>query len=77
VIERVDQPGERHDIPLAAERLTHGVFLDLAKAGVVLTAGGTYRAKAGQREMVFQIDPAAPPGNTPIVGRLLRLQPAS
>jgi hypothetical protein len=77
VVERVDQPGERHEITLGAERLTHGAFLDLAKAGIVLVAGGVYRARVGEHQMVFQIDPGAKSGDTPIAGRLLRLQPAS
>jgi hypothetical protein len=76
VIERLDQRGERHEITLRADLLTHGTFLDLAKAGIVLTAGGIYRARAGEVEMVFQIDPGATPGDRPIVGRLIRLQPA-
>ena len=77
VIERIDQPGERHEVALADASLVHGVFLDLAKAGVVLAAGGIYRAKVGTQEMVFKIDPKAQSGQAPIVGRLLRLQPAS
>jgi len=77
VIERADQPGEHYEIALGADRLTHGAFLDLAKAGIALTAGGIYRAKAAEQEMVFKIDPGAVSGRSPIVGRLIRLQPAS
>jgi hypothetical protein len=77
VIERLDKPGEQHHVALGGERLVHGAFLDLAKVGVVLAAGGIYRAKAGKQEIVFQIDRDAQAGETPIVGRLLRLQPAS
>ena len=76
-IERVDRPGERHEIALAPAWLTHGTFLDLAKAGVVLTAGGIYTAKAGEQEMTFKIDPGAASGAVPIISRLIRLQPAS
>lgn len=76
-IDRTDQPGEHHEIALDQAQLVHGAFLDLAKAGVVLTAGGIYRAKVGAQQMVFKIDPQAQPGETPIVGRLLRLQPAA
>jgi hypothetical protein len=76
VIERIDQPGERREISLGREQLVHNKFLDLAKTGVVLAAGGIYRAKAGLQKIVFRIDPQAQPGQTPIVGRLLRLQPA-
>jgi hypothetical protein len=76
VIERVDQPGERHELILSGMQLLHGKFLDLARAGVVLTAGGIYRATAGTRQMVFKIDPSAQSGESPIAGRLIRLQPA-
>ncbi len=77
LIERLDQPGERHEITLAPGWLTHGAFLDLAKAGVVLTAGGIYKATAGDREMVFKIDPGATSAAVPVISRLIRLQPAS
>lgn len=76
VVERLDQPGERHEIKLAADRLTQSAFIDLAQAGIVLAPGGVYRATAGEREMVFQIDPDAAVGDRPIIGRLVRLQPA-
>ncbi|MFZ0425198.1 MAG: hypothetical protein WAL80_20155 [Xanthobacteraceae bacterium] len=77
VIERVDQPGEHHEIMLAPAWLTHGAFLDLAKVGIVLTAGGIYTAKAGTQEMVFKIDPGATSGAVPVISRLIRLQPTS
>jgi hypothetical protein len=77
IIERLDQPNERHEIALGATWLTHGAFLDLAKSGVVLTAGGVYRAKVDSREMIFKIDPGATSAAAPLVGRLIRLQPAS
>jgi hypothetical protein len=76
VIERIDRPGKPREISLSGEQLVHNKFLDLAKTGVVLTAGAIYRAKAGTQEIVFKIDPKAKPGQTPIVGRLLRLHPA-
>ena len=76
VIERIDQPGERHEIALTADRLERGAFLDLARLGVELSPGGIYRAEAGARQMVFQIDPNASPGHAPLIGRLIRLQPA-
>ena len=75
VVERIDQPGERYEIAVDANRLTHGCFLDLARSGIALSAGGIYRASAGGRKMVFKIDPGAGSGETPITGRLVRLQP--
>lgn len=77
IIERVDQPGERHDIALAPDRMTHGSFVDLAKSGIVLKAGGVYRASAGEQKLVFRIDPGAVAGPAPLAGRLVRLQPAN
>jgi hypothetical protein len=77
VIERVDKPGEQYRLDLRSDRLMHGAFLDLTKADVILSAGGIYRAQAGSQEIVFKIDRNAQPGETPIIGRLLRLQPPS
>ena len=77
VIERVDQPDEHYDIALGPDRMTHGRFVDLSKSGIVLKAGGIYRATAGQQKVVFRIDPGAAPGAAPLVGRLVRLQPAN
>jgi hypothetical protein len=77
VIARIDKPGEQHEVALRAEQLVRGIFLDLATVGITLTGGGVYRAKAGAQEIVFKIDHDAKPGQTPIVGRLLRLLPTS
>jgi len=74
VIERLDQPGERHRIAVAEPGLIRGAFLDLAKAGVALVPGGIYRAKLGEQELVFMIDAQAKAGDAPLVGRLARLQ---
>jgi hypothetical protein len=75
-IDRVDQPGEHLEIPLGMTLLAHGSFVDLGKAGIVLTAGGIYRAKAGAQEMTFRIDPNATANPASIAGRLVRLQPS-
>ena len=74
VDERLDQPGERHEIAITEQQLVRGAFLDLAKSGVALAPGGIYRAKLADREIVFKIDPDAKPGDAPLVGRLARLQ---
>lgn len=71
VIERLDQPGERHEI--AAKSFVRGRFYDFAKARKTLTPGATYTASLGAVTMVFKVDPQAKPGETPIIGRLLRL----
>lgn len=75
-IERLDQPGERHEVQIAGPQLLRGAFYDFAKAGVALAAGGLYRASAGGRAIVFRVDPFAQAGQAPVVGRLLRF-PAS
>ena len=75
VIERVDRPGERHDVILPDARLVHGKFLDLTTEGIALDPGGVYRARIGMQEIVFKVDHEAQAGETPIAGRLLRLQP--
>ncbi len=75
VIERLDRAGERYEIPLGNAPLVHGAFLDLSNRGVVLAAGGIYRAKAGAQQIEFVVNPHAKAGRTPVAGRLLRLQP--
>ena len=72
-IERIDRDGERFVLNVAADQLVHGRFYDFAKWGRKLTAGGVYRMSEGGHDVVFKIDPHARPGNTPIVGRLLRM----
>ena len=73
-IERIDAPGEKLTVQVAAQQLQRGAFHDLAKAGQALVAGGVYRASAGPgREIVFKIDPEAKPGQAPVISRLLRL----
>jgi hypothetical protein len=74
VVERLDQPGERHEMAVTERELTRGAFVDFAKAGVTLAAGGVYRAKLGDQEIVFKVDPDAKAGDAPLVGRLVRLQ---
>jgi hypothetical protein len=72
-IERVDQPGERHELAVGGKTLVRGKFYDLAKARKALAPGGTYVATFGTAKVLFKIDPQAKPGPTPIIGRLLRI----
>ncbi len=76
LIERIDQPGEKHEVTIADRQLTRGAFYDFAKSDKALAAGGLYRASVGTAQIVFKVDPFAKPGQAPIVGRLLRFQPA-
>jgi hypothetical protein len=72
LIERLDQTSERYLVDVASEHLLHGKFYDFARWGRDLAAGGLYRISLDGQGVVFKIDPSAKPGNTPIVGRLLR-----
>jgi hypothetical protein len=71
VIERIDEPGERHVANVAVG--AHRTLYDCAKEGFALKPGGLYRASSGGRELVFKIAESAKPGALPPVGRLLRL----
>jgi hypothetical protein len=75
VIERLDQPGERHVIKVAPDQLVRGAFYDFAREGRQLTAGAIYRARVAERQVLFRVDHSAQPGNAPILGRLLPLKP--
>ncbi len=77
LIERIDQPGERFNVVAGGPQLVRGAFYDFARAGKALAPGGIYRVSAGGRQIVFRIDPQAQPGPSPVVGRLLRLFPAT
>lgn len=71
LIERTDRPANRIDLTVAARDLNRGMF-DLARANMALAAGGTYRARAGEREIVFRVSANARPGAVPVVSRLIR-----
>ena len=67
IIERIDVPGERHDLTL------RDGFLDLADSATELRRGGIYRATAGDTELVCKVDQYARAGRTPLISRLLPL----
>jgi hypothetical protein len=75
VIERTDQRGERHEVNIDPSALLRGAFYDFAKDDRQLTPGGTYRARLGEQQIVFRVDPLAKPGRTAIIGRLIRFTP--
>lgn len=50
-------------------------FVDLATKKITLTAGGIYRATAGSYSVIFSIDALAGNGRSPLVGRIVPLQP--
>ena len=67
VIERLDRPSEVLKFGVT------GRFVDLSAQGKSLKPGGLYRARAGERTIVFKVDAYARPGKGPIVGRLINL----
>ena len=75
-IERVDKAGERLDLSIGEADLVHHQFYDMAKAGKALQPGGVYRAKAGNQQVVFQVDAGAKNPGGPLASRLVRFQPA-
>jgi len=74
--ERVDKAGEKLEVAIAEADLVHHQFYDMAKAGKVLQAGAVYRAKTGNQQLVFQVDPGAKTDGGPLAGRLVRFQAA-
>ena len=73
VMERLDVSGERQQVDLDGKQLK-SKFFDFAGANRALVPGGVYVATFGSSRIVFQVDPRAKPGATPIVGRLLRME---
>ena len=65
VIESLDRPGEAVEVALKGGRA------DFAAMGRALKPGGIYRARSGDRSVVFDVDPLARPGPGPIIGRLV------
>jgi hypothetical protein len=73
LIERVDRPGERHEVKLD-DAVTGGGFFDLAKVNLTLARGAIYSASLDGHKMTFAVDPKAKSGPAPVVSRLLRFQ---
>ncbi|MEZ5890910.1 MAG: hypothetical protein R3D52_12165 [Xanthobacteraceae bacterium] len=74
VIERLDKRGERQVLTIGKKSLLRGRFYDFAKAKKALTPGASYLARLGGQEVIFNVDPAAKPGATPVISRLVRLE---
>jgi hypothetical protein len=75
IIERLDQPGKSIQIDLAERPPAREGFFDLSESNIALLAGAVYKAKVGQREVIFRIDQLAEPKTTGIVGRLVHMSP--
>ena len=76
VVERLDRTGERYVLSIGQEELMRGPFIDFATKGMCLTDGGVYGASWGTLQVVFKVGAKARPGRAPIIGRLVRLEPA-
>lgn len=74
-VERLDKSEKGIAIQVTPSGTSRGLFLDLAKSNISLTAGGLYRARLGRSEVVFMVDPSAQAGSLPIVSRLVQLSP--
>lgn len=74
ILERLDRPGESVTIKVRQSSLMRGRFFDLATANKDLAPGGIYAAKFRGQRVVFTVDPAAKPGQTPVIGRLVRFE---
>jgi len=74
IIERLDAAGDRQVVKIAKKP---PATFDFADGGKALVAGGVYRIIVGTHQFVFQVDPGAKAGRTPIVGRMLRLDSLS
>lgn len=72
IIERVDMPGERHEMAVSRQSLVRGKFYDLASTREVLTPGASYVARVGKRQVFFDVDYQSRPGSAPVASRLLR-----
>ena len=66
VIERIDQADKPVTVKMTAARM------DLAKSGVKLDPGGTYRATLDGRQIVFAVDAKAGACAGPLAGRLIQ-----
>lgn len=78
IIEQLEPKGERIELDIGLADLHRGAFFDLVRANTSLTAGRVYRASLGPlRPVVFKVDPQAKAGPGPVLGRLLRLLPAT
>jgi len=71
VFERLDRAGDSRVVDIVPGKVRSPPY-DGAKHDLALAPGGTYRATAGAKELVFRVAESAKPGPSPIVGRLLR-----
>ena len=74
VLQRLDVAEERIEVAVAGPALVGERFFDLARAGIALQPGASYAASLGALKLEFRVAAQALPGQTPVIGRLLRLE---
>ena len=72
-VERLDKPGEKIVLAIAATDLVRRHFYDFASHDHALTGGGLYRASFSTASIVFRLADTAVAGTAPPVTRLLQL----
>ena len=75
VIERVGKKEPPIHVIMPEHQRMRGSFYDLATSNISLVPGGVYRAKVGEREVIFRVDKLAEPQPGGIVGRLVSVAP--
>jgi hypothetical protein len=73
LIERTDQPGERHEFKIDDATAAAG-FFDLAKQKIKLVPGATYDVRVGTERLTVRIDAKAKSGTVPVLSRLVSFQ---
>ncbi len=76
ILERLDLAGERFEFDVPRGQALGANRHDFTRAGLALTAGALYRARYGDRSILFGVHPSAVHGDGPALGRLLRLPPS-
>ena len=76
-IRRVNGSSDFVKINLSKSSSEKKVLFDFAATNEVLELGGIYQATLSDQTIIFKIDKNARPGRVPIIGRLLRFEPAS
>jgi hypothetical protein len=72
-IQRLDKTSGEMEFELTEKDLLGGRFLDFARMGKDLVAGGLYRIATEDRNVIIRVDAKAKTGASALVGRLIRL----
>jgi hypothetical protein len=72
-VQRLDKSSGEIELAVKAKDLVAGRFLDFARIDKHLEPGGLYRIATDDGNVVIKVDPKAKRGESPLVGRLVRL----